>query len=275
MQSNSSAPPPPPPPQEAVQSAVSYEIFRRVLLLGEADYSFTRAFACAMMTTTKTTSSSTSTSPMELTATEYGSPTEIASRYYTGDIVKAKTAISNIQELTCVTELMCNLNARRLGKSHQNDTNNECCMCQRWNSKTHDWDEPSNFWNDSNTTNSHKYDLIVFNFPHSDQAGRAGKLIRALFKQLRICIDDNRLPSDVVLEMRLRFIPTLEADKKNIRSYYQHEQAAQESQFRLIGTWKGDLEKWEDLGYQHKMTKKNTTCRDIGKDCSVWRWTSE
>lgn len=269
MQYESSLPAPPPLLTGTVQSiASSYEIFRRVLLLGEADYSFTKAFARAMAMKMKTSSTPMS---MELTATEYGTPTEIASRYYTDDMGKVKTAVSNIQKLTVVKELMCNLNARLLGKS-QNNIND--CVCQRWNSKTHDWDEPSMFWNDSNT-NSSKYDLIIFNFPHSDQAGRAGKLVRALFKQLRICIDDDRLPSDVVLEMRLRFIPTLEVDKKNIRSYYKHEQAARESQFRLIGSSKGDLENWEKLGYQHKMTKNNNTCRDIGEDCSIWRWTSE
>lgn len=263
MQSETSLPS---PPAGTAQSITSYDSYRRVLLLGEADYSFTKAFACAMMTM-RTSSTS---MPIELTATEYGSPAELASRYYIDDGGKAKTAVSNIQELTFVKEIICNLNARLLGNS-RNDTNE--CMCQRWNAKTHDWDEPSRFWNNSNTSN--KYDLIIFNFPHSDQAGRSGKLIRALFKQLRICIDDDRLPPDVVLEMRLRFIPTLEADKKNIRSYYNHEQAARESQFRLIGTSKGDLENWEKFGYQHKMTKKNTTCRDIGEDCSVWRWTDD
>ena len=102
-------------------------------------------------------------------------------------------------------------------------------------------------------------------------------MVKALFKQLRICIDDHgggRVAQHVVLEMRLRTIETDSIQKRNVRSHYNHEEAAKECGFTCIGSWPGDLQRWEKLGYQHKMTKKNETCRDISLDCKVWRWKS-
>ena len=168
-----------------------------------------------------------------------------------------------------VNEIICGLNSRLLG-------NVDDCPCQRWNAEKQEWENISQFWHRNDETenrNDRKFDLIIFNFPHSDQAGRAAKLVRALFKQLRICIRDERLSPSVVLEMRLR---TLESDpklRKNIRASYNHLEAAEESQFKLIGCWDSDLNRWEKFGYQHKWTRRNASCRDLIESCKVWRWT--
>jgi hypothetical protein len=237
--------------------APSYHNHKRVLLLGEADYSFARAFAQEF-------------SNKELTATEYGGGPDIASRYHDGDVQRAAKAMSSLSNLVAVKEVICGLNARHLG-----DAECSTCMCQRWNDKEQDWELPSLFWKKAEIGNCRNgaetaFDLIIFNFPHSEQVGRATRLVRALFKQLRMCIDDGRLPNTVVLEMRLRNVESC----RNRRAFYNHEETAEECQFELIGSWPSDLQKWENLGYEHKMTKRNATCRDIGLLCKVWRWRS-
>ena len=156
-------------------------------------------------------------------------------------------------------------------------------QCQRWNAEKQDWDDfHTPFWqnhhsskqNTSTIDNYQEYDLIIFNFPHSDQAGRATKLVKAQFEQIRICNQKQYLSpnNNITIEMRLRTIPTNPALKKNIRSLYNHEEAAKESGFVCVDCWDGDLERWMRWGYEHKRTKKNVTCRDIVMDCKVWRW---
>ncbi len=292
---------------------VSYESFRHILLLGEADFSFARAFAKELsddypgsgssgdVTTTSieddtgnkksTTLIRNCSRKISITATEYGDDDDVAKRYFDGDKNSLAEAMNYLCRFDSVVEVMCNLNARQLGEINERKTrpyhsstfyhlnqniewkkerDSHVCKCQRWNVNLKQWEE-SAFWNNSNEQN---YDLVIFNFPHSDQAGRATKLVKALFKQLRICIDTGKLQSEVVLEMRLRTIETNPEQKKNIRSYYNHEESAKESGFKCIGVWSGDLERWEKQGYQHKMTKKKETCSDINRDCKVWRWKS-
>ena len=139
-----------------------------MLLLSEADYSFTRAFARA-------TNDDHPEGGVELTATEYGNPTDLADRYYAGDTTKTNDAVEKIlHETDLVRDVICDLDARRLGTPS--------CTCRRWNAPTGGWeDRPSPFWNGCNT-GTKGYDLLIFNFPHSDRAGRADKLVRVLFK---------------------------------------------------------------------------------------------
>jgi hypothetical protein len=236
-------------------TAPPYDNYRRILLIGEADFSFTRAFAKAF-----SDGNSIHANNMEITATEYGNGIDISNRYYDGDVVSLSQSMNSLHKLAPVKEILSGLNARLLG--------NVDCTCHRWNIEKQKWDDPSQFWQESS-----KFDLIVFNFPHSDQAGRAEKLIKALFKQIQICIHDERLPKTIVLEMRLRFLETDPKLRKNIRAYYKHEEAAEESQFELVGCWESDLDRWEKLGYQHKWTRRNASCRDVGLACKVWRWT--
>jgi len=306
----------------------SYHNYKRVLLLGEADFSFARAFARNFLSEKSKKDFSADENgnelynsdeqhghhsrgiiDMEITATEYGSGSDIAERYHNGNKEELRASMDSLSNLIPVKEIICGLNARHLGNVWTNDAtaSNKTYgpMCQRWNKEEHDWDPPSPFWeksrdtmnlnnefndapvdvnavlnngneNDANAkNNSTFFDLIIFNFPHSEQAGRATKLVMALFKQIRICINDGRLPRTVVLEMRLRFVETNPAWKKNIRSFYHHEESALENQFELIGSpWSSDLQRWEALGYSHKWTKRNATCRDIGLLCKVWRWQS-
>jgi hypothetical protein len=240
---------------------LSYHNHKRILLLGEADYSFARAFARELCCK----------EGIEITVTEFGNGENITSRYHDGNVQSANKSMSSLFNLVVVKEVVCGLNARLLGDAS--------CTCQRWNDKEQDWDAPSLFWlppDDANkgidATNKTSFNLIIFNFPHCEQAGRTTRLVRALFKQLRICVDDGRLPKNVVLEMRLRILESDPNRRKNIRSFYNHEEAAEESRFDSIGSWASDLQKWEALGYAHKWTKKNATCRDIGLLCKVWRW---
>lgn len=260
----------------------SYENFHNVLLLGEADYSFTRAFA----TRCSLDSSISKGQNIQITATEYGDGVDIMNRYFNHSDISSSLSetMNSLLRFESVVDVICNLNARHLGEmdgrkmirdiNDQNTKSNESfvCTCQRWNTNHNEWDDPSPFWKDDGKD---KYDLVIFNFPHSDQAGRATRLVKALFKQIRLCIDQGKFASNVVLEMRLRTIEINPEKKKNIRSLYNHEEAATESGFVCIGCWPGDLQRWEKFGYQHKMTKKNETCRDINNDCKVWRWKSK
>lgn len=227
-----------------------YNQYRSILLLGEADFSFTRAFAQVC---------NDSDEQVQITATEYGDGNDISLRYHNGDTSALSKSVNSICNLASVKEIISGLNARVLG--------DQSCICQRWNQHTQEWDPPSKFWRDSSC-----FDLIIFNFPHSDQAGRAAKLIKALFKQIRICINDERLNPTVVVEMRLRVLEKDPHLKKSIRSYYKHEESAEASHFKLIGCWDGDLNRWEKFGYQHKWTRRNASCRDVGNACKVWRW---
>ena len=240
-----------------MQVQPTYEDYQRVLLIGEADFSFTRAFATELADRAQ---------PIEITTTEYGDETDIATRYYEGDQELFAESISSLLSISPSKniDIICGLNARQLGDLK--------CSCHRWNMNKKCWDAPSLFWNHTTAHNLPKYDLVIFNFPHSDQAGRAAKLIRAFFKQVRICVNDGRLPQTIVVEMRLRILETNPKLKRSIRSYYKHEEAAEESQFELIGNWPSDLHRWERLEYSHKWTKKNASCRDMGLNCKVWRW---
>mmetsp|Transcript_14101 Transcript_14101/g.18389 ORF Transcript_14101/g.18389 Transcript_14101/m.18389 type:complete len:189 (-) Transcript_14101:17-583(-) len=176
-----------------------------------------------------------------------------------------------------IHEIISGLNARLLGGDSSSlvgdadadggaVSRRNGCMCQRWNAETNDWGPVSPFW--KKETNIKLIDLIVFNFPHSEQAGRATKLVQALFKQVRTCIDHERVSPAIVVEMRLR----IQARQTHIRSLYKHEETAELTNFKLVGCWDSDLEHWESLGYCHKWTKKNETCRDLVQNCQVWRW---
>jgi len=289
----------------------SYQEFNSILLLGEADFSFARAFAHHVSTTNSTTTNSTmsttttnstmSTSTncsnassrdpcrpplhVHVTATEYGDSNDIAERYYDGNQEHFQESIRSLYAMSPIREIMCGLNARLLGlddastgsttttttsSSTNTSSSSSCCTCHRWNDGSKEFErQPMPFWN---SCSSYSYDLIIFNFPHSEQAGRATKLVKALFKQLRTCVNDGRLPPNVMLEMRLRILETDSTRRKNIRADYNHQEAAQENDFVLAGCWPSDLEMWHELGYQHKWTKKNASCRDMVMNCNVWRW---
>lgn len=242
----------------------TYEDYSQVLILGEADFSFTRAFAKELMGIQSTNNCD--ARKIEITATEYGDSADVTKRYFDDDHEKLSHAIANISELTPIKEIACGLNARMLGNLID-------CPCQRWNTQEKSWDAVSQFWDQDKNNARSTFDLIIFNFPHSDQAGRAAKLIKALFKQIRICISQRRLPPTIVLEMRLRLVESDPILKKNIRSFYKHEEAAEESGFKLLGCWGSDLHRWEKYDYQHKWTKRNASCRDVSVACKVWRWT--
>lgn len=262
---------------------VPYGSFKHALLLGEADFSFSRAFAQEfskennVASTDKAVISSRATRK-QITATEYGDGEDIAIRYFDGDNNCLSKAMNSLLDLDSIKEVICSLNARHLGtlnergnKRHEDgEKENHGCTCQRWNANLNGWDDESPFWKNDGD----QIDLIIFNFPHSDQAGRATKLVKALFKQLRICIDNGKVANHAVLEMRLRTIEKNPEQKRNIRSSYNHDESAKESGFTCIGCWPSDLNRWEALGYRHKMTKKNETCLDISLDCKVWRWKS-
>jgi len=257
----------------------SYEKYKRVLLLGEADFSFTRAFATYAQQRQQQVVETLRNEDrkIEIIATEYGDSCSIASRYYENNTEKFCKSLGSLHDLESVACIGCGLNARLLG--------DKSCTWRRWNNGKQGWENPSSFWNVGNDdnklnkiSNENHYrnkdsiDLIIFNFPHTEQAGRATKLVRALFRQLRICIDDNRLPPNVELEMRLRSLETDLNVRKKIRAFYNHEEAAEESRFELIGNWPSDLKRWEALGYKHKWTRRNATCLGIGDACQVWRW---
>ena len=238
----------------------TYEKYKRILLLGEADFSFTRAFAKTC--NGENNGSVKNDASTEITATEYGDGPDIANRYYDGNQNILSTSMNSLQNLDPVKQILSGFNARRLGDKD--------CTCQRWNTAKQEWAPPSKFWE-----LSPKFDLIIFNFPHSDQAGRAAKLIKALFRQIRICISDGRLEPTIVIEMRLRHIEVDPKLKKNIRAEYKHEEASLEFEFEMIECWESDLDRWEKLGYQHKWTRRNASIRDVGMGCKVWRWTSK
>lgn len=266
---------------------LSYDTFNNVLLLGEGDFSFGRAFAMACMA---------NETKVNITASEYGKSEEVAERYFHGDQDRLAQAMNSLLDIDPIQDVICGLNARLLGEIdyrakkckpiHDNDNNclnkvsqTGVCLCHRWNVSQNQWDPESAFWIDGDKnrkimSNIGLYDLIIFNFPHSDQAGRASKLVKALFKQLRFCIDSGRVARDMVLEMRLRTIESNPKHRKNVRSLYNHEESGNENGFVCIGCWRGDLETWKQYGYEHRMTKKNETCRDINLDCKIWRWRS-
>jgi len=252
---------------------MDYKSFRNALLLGEANYSFTSAFCQEF--------------DGNITATEYGDAESIATRYFDGDPSQLQKwleqIVSNAESSSsplCAggdarIKIMASVNARSLGKD------DATCLCERWNGKS--WDAPSSFWehqqqptnttdNNNNNNNNHTivpFDLIIFNFPHTGQCGRAPKLLRALFKQARLCVEQGRLTPNVVIEMRLRD-DDAPGHRKLTRVAYQHEEAAAYSQFALLGAYESDLDHWHQLGYRHRTTRKNVDCR--GMPCKVWRW---
>ncbi|GMH69845.1 hypothetical protein TrST_g4705 [Triparma strigata] len=222
---------------------VDYDEFRNALLLGEADFTFTRAFATMF--------------DRPITASEYGSAADLCSRYHEDDEVKFTSSMASLAAIPNVSNVLASLNCRILGQ--------DVVPCQRFNSVSSKFQDCS-FWPDV----SDKFSLIIFNFPHTDQNGKASRLVRALFKQLRICVDDGRLPSDFTLEMRLREFNEREGGWTKHRAAYCHEEAAAESSFTPVGKYPDDLRRWQELGYEHTMTKRDAKIR--GLTGSVWRW---
>jgi hypothetical protein len=238
--------------------SMDYSKFHNALLLGEADFSFAFAFAQEFTGS--------------ITASEYGSGDDIANRYFDGGTEKLAALLNANRDShshsnsNSAVHIVSSLDARVLG-DEQN------CTCERWNGTSSSWDPPTRFWDNTQQNHNTSYDIVIFNFPHTDKNGKAPRLLRALLKQLRQCVQDGRLPSTVVLEMRLR---DDEDENENntrtnhVRAAYKHEEAAAESMFELIGTFDNDLERWEKLGYEHRMTKRRASCR--GLPCKVLRW---
>lgn len=235
-----------------------YPHFTSVLLVGEADFSFARALARQ----NELDILDQDYSSMKITATEYGSVSDVTNRYFEGDASIMQQSMANLQEMNAIREIVCGINVRLLGKTN----GKEICTGQKWNAATNSWDNSSPFW--ATVRGTKMFDLIIFNFPHSNQAGRAAKLIQAFFKQVRLCVDDLRMSPSVVVEMRLRD----QENQSHIRTFYRHIESASSSNFELIGVWESDLAHWEALGYSHKWTKKNQSCRDLGSRSHVWRW---
>lgn len=221
-------------PFEHKTKIMDYSKFENILLLGEGDFSFAKALRQVF--------------EGHMTATECGSGTNIESRYgncflYDDD--------NNNDERDSMT-ILAGVDARSLATPE--------CSCQEWTQQ--EWSAPHVFWIQDRPC----FDLVVFNFPHTEKHGKASRLVRTLFKQLRLCVHAGQLPPHLVVEMRLRVL----RDGKRVRAAYNHEESAAESQFVLIDKQPCDLERWKKLGYTHRMTKKNETCRDIS--CNVWRW---
>lgn len=217
---------------------IEYSQYRHALLLGEADFSFARAFASGFKG--------------DITATEYGNDSDVCARYHQKDNTRFVALVESMLSLDNLCDVVLSLNARLLGEEH--------CPCDRWNPATQKWDSGL-FWQEHTF-----FDLVIFNFPHSPRHGKTSRLVRALFKQLRICVDDGRLPKNVIIEMRL-----IDKHERNVRAQYLHEEAAVESSFELVGTWPSDLETWQKFGYEHRMTRRNASC-GRGLPCRVWRW---
>ena len=229
---------------------MNYDDFRHVLLLGEADFSFALAFS-------KEIAEANNHRRTTITATEYGDGADIGERYFGGDDIQMRkfmTSFASSWEDANIA-IVAGLDARALGDSQ--------CPCQTWNNEDESaWVSCSNFWD----TTIKPFDLVIFNFPHSTKHGKASKLVRAFFKQVRKCMDQGRISVNAVVEMRLRTLP----ESRRVRAIYKHEESATESGFELIGSYPCDLHRWKKRGYEHKMTRRNETCLDI--TCNVWRW---
>ena len=168
--------------------------------------------------------------------------------------------MASLASIPTVANVVVSMNCRILGQ--------DAVPCQRFNPASSDF-EPASFWPDI-LSDDHLFDLVLFNFPHTDQNGKASRLVRALFKQLRMCVDSKRLPPDFTLEMRLRDAGERADGQPRVRAAYFHEEAASESSFTLVGKYPDDLARWKALGYEHTMTKRDATIRGIKG--SVWRW---
>jgi len=222
---------------------LDYSNFQSALLLGEADFSFTKAFAKEFQG--------------RITATEYGCGKSITDRYYEGDASTLAKSMERLMEFENVQHVMASVDARTLGDG-------DACTCERWNHQSKSFEPSSPFW--EHVVALPPFDLLIFNFPHTDKFGKTPNLLHRLFSQLRICISEKRFATNVVVEMRLRdkFPPN------RIRVDYKHEEAARENSFEEVGVYENDLRHWEQLGYEHRMTNRNATCRDMS--CQVWRW---
>ena len=84
-------------------------------------------------------------------------------------------------------------------------------------------------------------ELVIWNFPHSDKFGGAGRLLKSSFLQLRKCINAGLLAAQCRVEMRLREI---ESEAVLMRSAYLHEEAATAAGFMLVSVMDSDMEQW-------------------------------
>ena len=218
-----------------------YRPFQSALLVGEADFSFTLAFA-------KVFSGA-------ITATEFS--TDLLSLYFDGDPSVLQALDKKHSHLH---HIMAGVDAKMLGL--------EDCPCLRWNSDSQSFDKETFFWTDIHKHSTPPFDLIIFNCPHTDKRGKAARLLRMFFRQIRACVQDGRMASSVSVELRLRDLEQLRPTLKRVD--YEQDDAARRSDFFFVGTHPNDNAVWETLGYEHKMTRRNATCR--GLPCKVWRW---
>ena len=218
-----------------------YDPFSSALLVGEADFSFTSAFAKVFQGT--------------ITATEFS--TDLLKLYFNDDPF-ALQALAMKQPP--IHHIMAGVDAKMLGLLD--------CPCSRWNSDSQAFDQPALFWDILRDCETPPFDLVIFNCPHTDKRGKAARLLRMFFQQIRACVQDGRMAPEVSVELRLRDLEQLRPTLKRVD--YEQDDAARRSDFLFVGTYPNDNAVWEGLGYEHKMTRRNATCR--GLPCKVWRW---
>jgi len=239
---------------------MDYSGFQSALLVGEADFSFTAAFA-------KEPSFRGS-----ITATEYSSAFDILNLYYPSETshnafpAVVPSFLVELLKTPNVSHIMASVDAKQLA-------NVDTCLCEpliRTQQEGYTlFGAAQPFW--TIVQDQRPFDLVIFNCPHTDQWGKAPRLLKFFFAQLRQCILNDSMSmmtSDLVVELRLRDLTRLSARK--VRMSYQHEEAAYAANFRLLGVYPNDNKHWEALGYEHKQTKRNVSCRNL--PCQVWRW---
>lgn len=234
---------------------MDYSPFRSALLVGEADFSFTAAFSRVFQGC--------------ITATEYSSGASILNLYFDNQAELLAQRISTGSNAN-IRHCMASVDARLLGSI-------ESMPCERWNCQLLEFEYRPDFWTCLHEEQQHltsietpmpTIDLVIFNCPHTNKSGKAPKLLRQFFQQVKVCIHQGRMSHNTVVELRLRDMDHVPENK--VRVHYQHEQAALQSDFQLIGVYDNDMSFWERFGYEHRMTRRNATCR--GLHIQVWRW---
>jgi hypothetical protein len=232
----------------------------RLLLLGEADFSFALALARCHM------AASTNPAPV-IVATEYGSPADVASRYYDEDLGRVASRVAELNAAGVTVAF--NVDSTTLATPEPT-----CVQFAATSTPEQVVTESVPLW--SLPAAAAPFTTVVFNYPNSKgrpaKRGRQQKLLLDTFGALRQCVALGRCAASVEMEMRL--MDMAQHAHFNHHNDYGHEEAAAAAGFTLVAAALCSEERaLAAAGYRHRQTSRNASGGgDALEGSRAWRW---
>jgi hypothetical protein len=233
----------------------------RLLLLGEADFSF--ALALARCRAAAGPAAQAPSLPAML-ATEYGSPEDVAARYYGGDL--GRVAARAAEHTAAGVAVAFSVDSTALAAADPT-----CVRFAASATAEQPVTETVPLWS-LPAAAAGPFSAVVFNYPNSTKRGRQQRLLLQTFRALRQCVAAGRCTPAVEMEMRL--MDMSQHSHFNRRGDYGHEEAAAAAGFALVSAALCSEETaLAAAGYRHRQTSRDASGGGGALEGSrAWRW---